>query len=179
MKKSILSVICACAVAMTFTSCDEDTVKSMVLSGEWEGDFGMYYTLGGRTYECYDTYLQFEPDYLYATTGTGCQVDYYDYGPYDYQYYRFTWRVENSDIYLEYPHDPQLDVTIRDYKMSNTLLTGKLASGTRISLSKLTDYYDWTPYVDEYGCHENPDWRQAPARGADVDASQIKAGRRF
>ena len=59
---------------LSFSSCIdmEDTNKSMVLSGEWRGDFGMFYDYrdnNGRvyTFDSYDTYLTFIPAYSTRT----------------------------------------------------------------------------------------------------------------
>ena len=134
---------------LSFSSCIdmEDTNKSMVLSGEWRGDFGMYYDYRddyGRvyTFDSYDTYLTFIPAYSYANYGRGTQVDYYDYGPYEYQYYKFRWSVENGYIYLTYDYDPQLN--------------------------------NWTPYVNSYGYWDRDNWGYyypyfAPATRSDVE----------
>ena len=45
MKKNYLAILLGALAALaTFTSCtDDDDVKGMVLSGEWQGDFDMYY----------------------------------------------------------------------------------------------------------------------------------------
>lgn len=161
---SILSAILI-ACAGIFISCRdiEDTNRSMVLSGEWRGDFGMYYTFvdRGRTYtfDSYDTYIRFIPDHAYASYGTGTQVDYYDYGPYEYQYYHFTWSINYGTIYLTYPYDHELDTRISNYQMTNDFFTGTFpASNSTFRLYKLADYYSWTPYVNTYGYGSRYDW---------------------
>ena len=112
--------------AFVFTSCFDrmDVDQSMALSGQWKGDFGMFYDYidghGRRyTFESYNTYLTFIPAYSHANYGRGTQVDYYDYGPYEYQYYKFSWSVENGYIYLSYDYDHELDVRISNYRMTN------------------------------------------------------------
>jgi len=148
-----------------FTSCIdiEDTNQSMALSGEWRGDFGMYYTYveGGRTYtfESFNSYIRFIPDYSYANHGTGTQVDYYEYGPYEYQYYRFTWSINKGYIYLYYEYDHDLDTRISNYHMTNDYLSGTFSeSGTPFRLYKMSDYYSWTPYVNTYGYGSRYEW---------------------
>lgn len=160
-----LSVAICLACAGFFTSCVdvEDTNQSMVLSGEWRGDFGMYYTYVDRgrsyTFDSYDTYIRFVPDYRYANHGTGTQVDYYEYGPYEYQYYRFTWSVNNGIINMYYEYDPDLDTRISNYHMTNDYLTGTFSSsGTSFRLYKVVDFYSWTPYVNTYGYGSRNDW---------------------
>lgn len=151
--------------AFAFCSCtDEDTMQSMALSGEWRGDFGMYYdyedSYGRRyTFASYDSYITFIPDYSHANHGRGTQVDYYDRGPYEYQYYRFSWSVENGYIYLYYDYDYELDTRISSYRMTNDYFSGRFyPSGTSFQLYKVVDFYDWTPYVNTYGYGPRHDW---------------------
>lgn len=152
--------------AFAFTSCVdmEDTSQSMVLSGEWRGDFGMYYTyVDGRgrhyTFDSYDTRLTFIPAYAHALHGRGTQVDYYEYGPYVYQYYKFSWSVNNGNIYLTYDYDHELDTRISNYRMTNDYFSGTFASsGTSFRLYKIADYYNWTPYVNIYGYDSRDYW---------------------
>lgn len=160
---SAIIIACACI----FTSCinidSEDTNQSMVLSGEWQGDFGMCYTYveRGRTYtfDSYDTHIRFIPDHAYARYGVGTQVDYYEYGPYEYQYYNFTWSVNNGVIYLNYDYDHALDTRIRNYHMSNNYFEGIFSTtNTSFRLYKMVDYYSWTPYVNTYGYGSRYDW---------------------
>ena len=152
--------------AFALTSCVdmEDTNQSMALSGEWRGDFGMYYTyVDGRgrhhTFDSYDTRLTFIPAYAHALHGRGTQVDYYEYGPYEYQYYKFSWSVNNGNIYLTYDYDHELDTRISNYRMTNDYFSGTFASsGTSFRLYKIADYYNWTPYVNIYGYDSRDDW---------------------
>ncbi|MBR4644277.1 MAG: hypothetical protein IKO73_03875 [Bacteroidaceae bacterium] len=170
------------AVAGMFSSCNiEDTNQSMVLSGEWRGDFGMYYNYVDRygreyTFECYDTYITFIPAYEYANYGIGKQVDYYAQGPYEYQYYRFRWSVNNGVIYLTYEYDYELDTRISDYHMTNDYLKGVFSnSGTPFRLYKIVDYYDWTPYVNIYGYSSRNNWGRYYAPATRADGEEIIA----
>jgi len=175
------------ACACIFSSCTdiEDINQSMVLSGEWQGDFGMYYTYVDHrgheyTFDSYDTYIRFTPDHTYANYGTGTQVDYYEYGPYEYQYYHFTWSVEGGNIYIYYDYDHDLDTRISNYHMTNDYLAGTFpASNTSFRLYKMADYYSWTPYVNNYGYSSRYEWgdyRSSVTRSADVqDADSTDA----
>ena len=169
--------------AFVFTSCFDrmDIDQSMALSGQWKGDFGMFYDYidghGRRyTFESYNTYLTFIPAYSHANYGRGTQVDYYDYGPYEYQYYKFSWSVENGYIYLSYDYDHELDVRISNYRMTNDYFSGIFyETGTSFRLRKIADYYNWTPYVNIYGYGSRYDWDYgypyyAPATRSDVEA---------
>lgn len=166
------------------SSCSEDREVAITLSGEWEGDFGMYYTYGGRTYDSYDTYIVFYPDHEYAKKGYGIQEDYYKYGPYRRQYYRFYWRVSGGDIFLEYPRDPELNTVIRDYKISERRFTGYFgSSSSRFYLDKLSSPYDWRHCDDDYGYDMYPYYTRAEGEDSiaaePIDESQIHRGNRF
>lgn len=165
--KKIYSTLTMMMVALTtltaFTSCDDDIDQAMALSGEWTGDFGMYYEIEdpytGRwiSFDASQTDLVFYPEYEYATYGTGKQIDYYRYGPYKYQYYYFNWRVRNGIVYMEYPYDPGLNVAINDYRMSSTRFTGWIGD-VKFSLYKMRDFYNWGDYYGDYGYGWNDGW---------------------
>lgn len=187
--------------ALIFTSCRdmEDTDQSMVLSGQWHGNFGMFYEYVdryGRSYifDSYNTYLTFIPARNYATYGRGTQVDYYDYGPYLYQYYQFNWSVRNGIVYLTYPYDPELNTTIGSYRMTNDYFTGYCNGASEpFRLYKLVDYYDWSPYTGSYGYYDRNDWgsyypyyvphsrsaEEVSSDSLDTKGSVIKRGRRI
>lgn len=159
MKKINYMMLClmTAMMAMTFTSCmDDDTEESMALSGQWYGDFGMFYEIQDRygrwqRFESYDTDIVFYPDYDYATHGYGKQVDYYKYGPYEYQYYYFNWSINNGVVYLTYPYDPSLNTAIYNYRLNNNYFEGRFEnSDTNFRLKKLVDYYDWGHYSGNY-----------------------------
>lgn len=167
MKKILYSIpilFCLAATAALTSCMDDDTEQSMILSGEWRGDFGMFFEYEDRfgrirRFDSYDTYITFIPAYDYARYGRGTQVDYYREGPFEYQYYNFNWRVDNGNIYLTYDYDPQLNTRISSYSMTNTYFSGIFASsGTAFRLNKMVDYYDWTPYVNTYGYDYRDDW---------------------
>lgn len=162
MKKtaSILNLLVIMLLACAFTSCerDEDTDRSMCLSGQWRGDWGMYYVYNYRghdyQFDSYDTDIVFYPDYNYATHGYGYQVDWYEFGPYERLSYRFTWNVRDGVIYLTYPGYHDYDADIYRYGLDNDYFTGYFNNGgTRFRLSKIRDYYNWDyyrPYGDYY-----------------------------
>lgn len=153
-KHLFISILALTATA-TFTSCDEDVDQAMMMSGQWRGDFGMfyYYRYGNRVYrfDSYDTDIIFYPKYDYATYGSGKQIDYYFEGPYSYQYYYFDWSIKDGVIYLTYPYDHELDADIYNYYMDEDRFYGRFGnSDSRFSLYKLTDYYDWGRHTGEW-----------------------------
>lgn len=154
--RKILNIFIAMAAALTMlTSCDEDVEQAITLSGQWQGDFGMYYQVerNGRvyTFDSYDTDIVFYPDYDYATHGYGKQVDYYQYGPFTYQYYYFYWELRNGVLYLNYPYDSELNTAIYDYVMNSSYFSGYFGeSSNSFRLYKLADYYNWGYYSGEY-----------------------------
>ena len=162
MKKSItlFSTIAMLAVCFTFTSCvDDDVEESIVLSGQWRGDWGMYYQTVDRyghvyTYDSFDTDIVFYPDHGHATHGYGYQVDWYDYGPYERLSFRFEWSINNGIVDIYYPGYPEYNTFIRDYRLNNNRFSGYLGnSSTRFNLGKIWDYYDWSYY---YGYDYHP-----------------------
>lgn len=192
----MLGIACTALSLPTFTSCvDDDVHASVTLSGDWDGDFGMYYDYYDRhgryveTFNCHDTDISFYPDYDYASHGYGYQVDFYRKGPYTKIYHSFEWEIHNQNIYLYYAGEKELDTVIRDYRLNSSYFTGYFNnSTTRFSLSKYRDYYEWDPYWDEYGrdgygYYYNREWYYDddyyPARtrsSADApDVEQLKA----
>lgn len=155
MKKTFFASIVAMASLISFTSCDEDVATGMNLSGDWYGDFGMYYEDSyGRYWDSYDTNLSFIPYQGNATRGHGYETDYYKVGPYSEIYHAFEWEVRNGIIYIEYCgwEDADLDTFIRDYSMTNDYFSGYFGnSSSRFSLRKYADYYNWNTYIVDYG----------------------------
>lgn len=191
MKKAItiLQLLAAVSLCTVLSSCnDEDTEESIVLSGQWQGDWGMYYEIEHRghiyTFDSYDTDIVFYPDYDYATHGYGYQVDWYREGPYERLSYRFDWNIRNGVIYLTYPGYPEYNTSIRDYRMNNNRFTGYFDNGSDpFYLNKIADYYDWTYYYDygyyHYWTYDSWDWGYYPyyaktrSTSADNDTASV------
>lgn len=167
--------------SLTLTSCEVDFYEpyyppttggmdrdqSMALSGQWTGDFGMFYTyqVGGRTmtFDSYDSDVVFYPEYNGARRGWGKEVDFYETGPYEYIYHELRWEIRDGILYLTYPSDPDMDCWIRDYRMTNDYFTGYFGNSTQqFRLRKLADHYDWTPYVDTESYGDRRDWYSGP-----------------
>ena len=171
----------------SFASCDifieddwgMDHDQSKALSGQWYGDFGMYYNYqyGDRvyTFDSYDTDVVFYPEYNGAHYGWGKQVDWYAKGPYEYLYHKFEWQIRDGILYLSYPYDHNLDCWIRDYRMTNDYFSGYFGnSSDSFCLRKIRDYYNWAPYVDTYSYGERRDWYSGGyhyAKGKDAKTS--------
>lgn len=152
----LATVISVVTMGILASCVDEDVEQAIVLSGQWRGDFGMYYYYEYRgmvyRFDSYDTDIVFYPDYDYATHGYGKQVDFYREGPYTYQYYYFDWSIRDGVIYLNYPYDQDLNTSIYDYRMTNDFITGYFGdSNSRFTLNKITDYYNWNEYNGNYG----------------------------
>lgn len=203
MKKFFNLAMCLMAFVFSgmLTSCDEDVITANTLSGEWYGDFGMYYNYEYRgrvyTFDSFDTRIVFYPDYDYATHGWGKQVDYYAQGPYEYQYYDFYWNIRMGAIQITYPYDPALNTTITNYSMSLDRFSGRFGDSTdRFNLRKIADFYDWSPYGGSYGYYDRASWSgyyYAPTRaesdslscgavtrdGQQVEGQVISRGNRF
>lgn len=182
MKRTHFLILAIITMAIgLFSSCSlmEDADKAKVLSGEWKGDFGMYYYYADRSghtekFESHYTRICFIPNYENSRSGTGIQVDYYDEGPYEYQYYQFSWSVSDGAIYLTYDYDHELDTRISDYHLKNDYFRGTFSSsGIPFTLYKITDYYDWTPYVDAYGSHSRNNWSRSNSPATRTDDEEL------
>lgn len=182
-KNFAMMLVMMMAAAVSFTSCeiDGDVHRSTHLSGIWEGDFGMYYEHPryGR-FDSYDTYIEFYPDYDYATHGYGKQCDWYAKGPYEYQYYTFNWEIYNGVIYLSYPYDHNLDTEIYDYSMSGSYFSGYFGgSNSRFRLRKCSDYY-WSNYHNNYDYGWRDGYYYAKTRAVDGQPEEgMRRGNRF
>lgn len=160
MKRFLGMMTALVMTGLAFSSCiyDEDVDTSITLSGDWYGDFGMYYWAVDRRgnevrYDSFDTDISFYPDYDYATHGYGYEVDYYDYGPYRKIYHSFDWNIRNGNIYITYHDDREYNTVIHDYRMTNYYFSGYFGEGSsRFKLEKCKDYYNWDPYWDDWGC---------------------------
>ena len=156
MKKvlSLINIIAAIGFCAMFTSCNEeaDVERSIVLSGEWAGNFGMFYELEDPygqivRFNSYDTKIYFVPDYDYATHGYGYQVDWYSQGPYEKVSFHFYWDISGGIIHLDYPgYREDYNADIYNYRLNNDYFTGYFnIGGEEFRLFKLKDYY-WEPY---------------------------------
>lgn len=204
MKKLYSSIVCLClALAGSFmlVSCDEDTVDAINLSGEWEGDMGMFIDYAGYRYDAHNTWIAFHPDYEYATHGYGEEIDYFTSdAPYYFQNLYFEWRIRNQVLYLTYPYNHELDVAIYDYhfRKSRTVLEFSINNEYLCHLNKLKDYQDnwyWWDHDDaimrnnhEYYHYMTwAEWNLAKSRDGGVGASgnsavkpeNVKLGRDF
>lgn len=171
MKKFFRNIAFAAAAVVSgfgFASCDEDQITSNILTGDWSGDFGMFYdySYGHRVYrfDSYDTDISFFPEYDYAKYGYGYQVDFYDYGPYTEIYHYFRWEVRNQNIYINYRDEVDLNTIIYRYRMSDSKFTGYFDdSQSKFCLHKTAEYYNWDYYCNDYGDHyhyyDRDDWR--------------------
>ena len=167
MKKalSLLNIIAVLGFCAMFSSCHEekDIEVAMTISGQWTGDWNMYYEYTWvengieyvTSYDSYDTDIIFYPDYEYATHGYGYQVDWYREGPYQRLSYRFYWEVTPSgSIYLEYPGYDYYNSTILSYRLNNNHFIGRFEdSASQFDLIKIQDYYNWYDYERLYNTY--------------------------
>lgn len=156
MKKvlSLFNIIAVMGFCAMFSSCNEDAdiTRSILISGEWKGHFGMFYEIDdpyGNTvrFDSYDTRIKFIPAYDYATYGEGYQVDWYPVGPYEELSFHFYWNIDNGIIHLDYPgYREDYNADIYNYSLNNDEFTGYFhIGGEEFRLFKLKDYY-WEPY---------------------------------
>ncbi len=181
MKKFYSSLVALCLIlagGMMFVSCDEDTGDAIDLSGEWEGDMGMFIDYAGYRYNAHNTWIAFHPDYEWATHGYGEEIDYFpSSAPYYCQNLYFEWRIRDHVLYLTYPYNHNLDVAIYDYhfRKSRTVLEFSINNEYFCRLNKLRDYQDnwyWWDHDDAIMRNNNEyyhymtwaDWNLAKSR---------------
>ena len=171
MKKafSLFNIIAVIGLCTMFTSCNEDadTEISMTVSGEWQGNWGMYYEVEDPwgdivAFDSYDTDIVFYPQRDYATYGYGYQVDWYRTGPYERLSYKFYWEINNGVIHMTYPGYPKYNCDIRDYRLNNNRFTGYFSNSTEpFYLNKIADYYNWSYYYSwdyHYWAYDSWSW---------------------
>ncbi len=149
-----LVLITVLTAGFALTSCDDDLMQANTLSGQWRGNFGMYYTdKFGYEWDADYTVIEFYNN-GWGASGTGQQCDYYLRGPYAYQYYKFNWSIKNGYIYLTYPGAHELDATIYDYRMSYNTFSGYFGdSNSTFTLYKYDDFRwdSYSGYGNYYG----------------------------
>ncbi len=156
-----------------------DRQRANVISGEWQGDFGMYYTVvhpysGQRiTFEADHSYVLFQGDYYGASRGWGKQIDYYSTGPYAYQYYQFRWEVRNGVLYLTYPYDSNLNVAIYDYYLSGSTFTGRMGDSNFAFRLRSLSFNNWNLYSGDYlyGAYDGWSWGVGYTRPRSLDGA--------
>ena len=147
-----LSIVAAILLTMTaMSSCDTDREEAYMLSGEWTGNFGMFYQdyHTGQVYWADYTDIRFLPAYDYATHGTGEEIDFFSWPcPVRYQSFFFRWEIRNGVIYLDYAYAHDLDVAIYDYRLSDSYFAGRFGDDidSWFRLSKLSGFYGWNSY---------------------------------
>ena len=172
------------------TSCDEDDKRSYKLSGDWYGDFGMYYyTNRGQRFDSYDTEIQFVQTTPWTNHGYGTQVDWYKYGPFEYIYHQFRWKIVDGVLFMNYKWESEWDATIYDYHMSGTTFTGYFGdSNEKFYLKKIYYDCDFSPYYyedygwgyyDTYpGYNPNPYWApgkdRKPQEPMPIDTARVE-----
>lgn len=158
MKKLFVTLSAAFVALASFTSCDSDEYRGMELSGEWQGDFDMYYEISCREhgidrYYADKTYIEFVPYSNTYSSGTGYQVDYYydPDSPYDEVYHYFKWEINYGNIYLYYTDESVWNTWLRDYRLTNSYFSGYFENTSNsFQLSKLSSY-GWHSNYDSYG----------------------------
>lgn len=137
-------------------------IVTNTLEGQWMGDFGMYYDYeyDGKIYsfDSYDSDVVFYSDFPGCTAGTGCQVDYYENGPYEKISLSFDWHREGGRIYLHYPGYPEYDCCLYDYRITPDSFYGYIAgSEWQFDLRRVNQYNNWAVYT----CYEVHYWPYA------------------
>lgn len=157
----MMSILLMAAGTMTFTSCDDDVLDSMDLSGEWVGNMGTAINIEGYDFFPVSTYIAFYR--TSSTRGYGEQIDYFEYGcPYHHQNYYFRWYIRNRTLYMEFPADHLLDIALYDYDFyysHGMKCISFTIDGVLYGLYKVNDYYNYYGYYyDNYYAPEDWIW---------------------
>lgn len=167
-----------------------DRGRARMVSGEWQGDFGMFYRVADPNtgemvqFDSRNTYVLFQPDYYGARSGWGKQIDFYERGPLARRYHRFRWTVNGGTLQLRYPADHGLDVDIRDYYLSNTVFEGYTGNSNFHFILRKLSFTGWDTYSGDYYDYDNTGWSWSiSVRGANAEAGadaplRVVSGRR-
>ena len=146
---NITMVMMTLAMAMTFTSCDEDVDQAYDLNGTWTGAIKTIVQSNRFGYyeETWLTDITFVQDGDFSRGGYGYE---YDYSPDGYEYRnRFDWTVRNGRIYLYY--DDGTDIVIDRYSQTENRFSGIFCDArtfddvASFQLRKTSDNRYWAP----------------------------------
>lgn len=168
-----------------------DRGRANVISGEWQGSFGMFYTAtnpytgAGMQFDAINTYILFQSDYYNARTGTGKQIDFYDYGPLRQRYHHFVWEVRGGVLYLSYPGEPALNVAIYDYVLNDYTFSGRSGDSSFLFNLRKLSFGNWARYSINDFDDPYTGWSWLNVRGVQdadnplpAEASPIVGGRK-
>ena len=148
---TFLTIACIGLLSMTMISCDpyDDYDVTSILHGTWHGSLGQYYVnIYGQDYAEWETEFRFNAYNDGSTSGEGIEIDYNPNSWQSYEYYDFTWKVANGNIYLDYYNGDRL--VIRDYNLSDSWLSGRLETLDGYVVANLnldrTSYWPWDSY---------------------------------
>ena len=113
----IVAVLC-----LTLSSCKDDNIAK-TLDGVWEGEVSQNYSWRWTDYTKYQ-YVEMEfitDPYRYAK-GYGYEYDYYSDG---YEKVRFTFEVNNEDIYIDYADGVHVCIPRRYYTLTDRRFSGE------------------------------------------------------
>lgn len=158
---SLLAMLMMVMATFSFVSCSEDEYEAYTLDGAWEGDMGVYY----NGYRSVRSIIHFDLDPNLYASGTGYQVDYFNYSTWydkyghDYIASIIDWEVRNRVIHIYYRKD-RIHATIRDYNLNNGYFEGYIdyddGTSSYFHLMKTYDrgwdyYYYSKPAISDFG----------------------------
>lgn len=144
MKKNYLWMMGLMVMAMfSLTSCDEDEMIGMDVSGHWFGDMDMY--INGE--RARGSEIEFQPMGWGYSYGRGIEVDYYYRGTITHY---FDYQIRNGIIYLTFD-DPLLDCAIVDYHLNYRYFRGYIADYYSLMNQTYFDLRSYDQYWDTYG----------------------------
>ena len=127
----LLPMLFAVLTLATLTSCEDEEI-ARTLEGTWRGDMRVKSKYSGRTYYATRTEVTFLRDVFRYSSGSGYWVDYYDNGPWGWDYVanHISWRVDYGEINIHFVEEG-VDWVIRNYRLNNNRFEGTLWDGSQ------------------------------------------------
>lgn len=139
-------------LALTLTSCDEDSEIAYTLEGTWEGNMYVSSTYNGRTYDATYSEICFSRDPYTYSSGTGYWVDHYSNTGWGRNYVanHIEWTVSNSRIQVYFVEE-NATIWIEEYRLNDNYFKGTIYDGNNTVDFSLTHTSspNWNDY--DYG----------------------------
>lgn len=134
MKKisTLITMTFVALMALSLTSCDEDSGIAYTLEGTWRGNMYVSSAYNGRTYNATCTELCFLRDPFRFSSGTGYWIDHYaSDAPWRYVANHTEWTVRNGVIRI-YLVEEDSYVEIANYRLDDNYFDGSIFYGNTV-----------------------------------------------
>ncbi len=151
MKKisTLMTVVLVTLMALTLTSCDEDSNIAYTLEGTWRGNMYVSSVYDGYTYDATYTELCFLRDPYRYSSGKGYWIDHYaGDAPWRYVANHTEWRVSNGVIRIHLLEEDSY-VEIANYRLDDNYFDGSILYGNSVVDFQMTHVS--SPNWNDYG----------------------------